>query len=102
MGSVIRSIFFEYRTNEATHFARRNYFYALFATNKAKHILNRLVSCSCSDKMYVKSIKKNQKKSHLASLPFLYLSTFSKCKDVSGASSDRIIYFNKNKFAPNR
>ena len=40
-GSVIRNNFLKYRTNQATLFARRNDFYALFATNKAKHILNR-------------------------------------------------------------
>ena len=34
-GSVIRNIFLEYRTKQATLFARRNDFYALFATNKA-------------------------------------------------------------------
>ena len=40
-GSVIRNNVFEYRTKQATHFARRNDFYALFAPNKAKQILNR-------------------------------------------------------------
>ena len=35
-GSVIRNTFLEYRTKQATHFAQRNDFYALFATNKAK------------------------------------------------------------------
>ena len=35
-GSVIRNNFLEYRTKQATLFARRNDFYALFATNKAK------------------------------------------------------------------
>ena len=63
-GSVIRNNFLEYRTNIATHFARRNDYYALLAINKAKHILNRLFSCYCSDTIYSKSIKKNRKKSH--------------------------------------
>ena len=63
-GSVIRNIFFEYRTNNATHFAQRNDCYALLAKNKAKHIPNRLFSCSCSDTIYSKSIKKNRKMSH--------------------------------------
>ena len=36
-GGVIR----DNRTKQATHFARRIDLYALFATNKAKHILNR-------------------------------------------------------------
>ena len=40
-GSVIRNNFLEYRTEQATLFARRNDFYAPSATNKAKHILNR-------------------------------------------------------------
>ena len=60
-GSVIRNTFFEYRTKQATLFARRNDFYALFATNKAKHILNRHFSYTCSDTIYSKSIKKNRK-----------------------------------------
>ena len=47
--SFIRKIFLEYRTIKNTHFARRNDFYVLLAINKAKHILNRLFSCSCSD-----------------------------------------------------
>ena len=63
-GSVIRNNFLEYRTNKATHFARRNDFYALLAINKAKHILNRLFSCSCSDTIYSKSKKKIRKKCH--------------------------------------
>ena len=41
-GSVIRNNFLGKRTYKATHFARRNDFYALLALNKAKHILNRL------------------------------------------------------------
>ena len=40
-GSIIRYNFFEYRTKQATLFARRNDFYALFAVIKPKHILNR-------------------------------------------------------------
>ena len=91
-GSVIRNTFLEYRTKQATLFARRNDFYALFATNKAKHILNRHFSCSCSATIYRKSIKKNRKKSPIfESLPFLYYSTFPECKGGSRVSSDRII-----------
>ena len=63
-GSVIRNNFLEYKTNKATHFARRNDYYALLAINKAKHILNRLFSCSCSVTIYSKKIKKNRKKFH--------------------------------------
>ena len=71
-GSVIRNNILEYRTKQATLFAQRNDFYALFATNKAKHILNKLFSCSCSDTIYSKSIKKNRKSLIFDSLPFLY------------------------------
>ena len=63
-GSVMRNNFLEYRTKQATLFARRNDFYALFATNKAKYLLNMHFSCSCSDTIYGKSITKNRKKSH--------------------------------------
>ena len=63
-GSVINNNFLENRTKLATLFARRNDFYALFATNKEKHILIRHFSCSCRDTIYSKSIKKNRKKSH--------------------------------------
>ena len=63
-GSIINNNFLEYRTKQATLFARRNDFGALFATNKAKHILSRQFSCACSDTIYSKSIKKNRKKSH--------------------------------------
>ena len=38
--SVISNSFLEHRTKQATLFARQNDLYALFATNKAKHILN--------------------------------------------------------------
>ena len=63
-GSVIRNNFHEYRTYKATHFARRNDCYALLAKNKENHILDRLFSCSCSDTIYSKSIKKIRKKAH--------------------------------------
>ena len=63
-GSVIRNNFLEYRTKQATLFARRNELYALLATNITKPILNMHVSCSCSDTIYRKSKKKNRKKSH--------------------------------------
>ena len=58
-GSVIRYNFLEYRTNLSAHFAQRNYFYALLAINKAEHKLIRRFSCSCSDTIYSKRIKKN-------------------------------------------
>ena len=94
-GSVIRNIFFEYRTNQAPLFARRNDLYALLATNKAKPILNMHVSCSCSDTIYSKSKQKNRKKSHFLKFIISLLSAFSECKGVSRASSDRIIHLKK-------
>ena len=90
-GSVIRNNFLEYRTKQATIFARRNDLYTLFATNNAKHILNLHFSCSCSDTIYSKSIKKIEKSPIFESLPFLYKSTFHECKGGSRASSDCII-----------
>ena len=71
-GSVTRNNFLEYRTKQATLFARRNDSYALFATNKAKYILNRHFSRSCSDTIYGKGIKKNRKSPIFESLPYLY------------------------------
>ena len=93
--SVIRNNFLENRTNKAAHFAQRNNYYALLAINKAKLILNRLFSCSCSDTISSKSIMKHRKSPIFESLAFLYKSTFSECKSGSHASSDRVIYFNK-------
>ena len=60
---VIRNNFLEFRTKQATLFARRNNLFALFATNTLKHILNRHFSRSCSDTVYSKNIKKNRRKS---------------------------------------
>ena len=40
-GSVIKNNFLEYRTKQATLFAQRNDFNAMFARNKAKHVLIR-------------------------------------------------------------
>ena len=44
----------------------------------------------------VKVKRKIENSPTFESLPFPYQSTFSECKGVSRASSDRIIYFNKN------
>ena len=63
-GSVIRNNIPEYRTKQVILFARRNDCYAMVATNKAKHILNKHFSSSCSDTIYSKTIKKNRKKTH--------------------------------------
>ena len=62
--SIIRNNFLEYRTKQAKLFPLRNDCYALFAIDKAKHILNKHFSRSCSDTIYSKIIKKNRKKSH--------------------------------------
>ena len=102
-GGVIRHNFLDNRTKQATLFARRIDFYAFSATNKAKHLLNRHFSRSCSDTIYSTSIKKIRKSHFFESLPFLYNSAFSECKRVSSTSSDRIICFSKKiKLAPNR
>ena len=70
---VLLGILFLYHgTKQATFIARQIDFYALFFRNKAKHILNRHFSCSCSDTFYSKSIKKIQKRPFFESLPFLY------------------------------
>ena len=71
-GSAIRKKFLEYSTKQATLFARRNDFYALFTTNNAKQILIRHFSCSCSDTIYSNSFKKIEKSPIFESLPFLY------------------------------
>ena len=72
-GSVIRNNFLEYRTKqskkegkdqESDFFLDEMFFYTLFATYKGKHILHRHISCSCSNTIYSKIIKKNHKKSH--------------------------------------
>ena len=72
--SVIRSNFLEYRTKQATVFPRINKVYALFATNKEKHIHSRHVSCSCGDTIYSEKYKEKSKKINpiFESLPFLY------------------------------
>ena len=71
-GSVIRNNFLKYRTNKATHFDRRNECYVFLAINKANHILYRLFSCSCSDTIYGKIIKKDRKSPIFESSQFLY------------------------------
>ena len=53
-GNVIRNNFLEYRTNQATIFERRNDFHALFATYKAKYILNMLFCAPVESKIKVK------------------------------------------------
>ena len=43
------------------HFLLKEMFYTLFATNEAKHILDRHFSYSCNDTINSKSLKKNLK-----------------------------------------
>ena len=62
-GSVIRNNFLEYRTKQATLFARRNDFYALFATKK-QNIYSIGIFRAPVVTIYCKSVKKNRKKSH--------------------------------------
>ena len=76
-----------YRTKDAILIGLRNVFNTLLVTNKAKHILNRLFSCSCSDTINIKVLRKIEKSSILKVYHF----------SISRASSDRIINFNKNK-----
>ena len=51
-GIVVMNNFLGYRTKQATFLRDEMIFYALFATKKAKHILNMHFSCSCSDTIY--------------------------------------------------
>ena len=53
-GSIIRNNFLQCRTEKATLFARRNDLHALFATNKAKHILNKHVCAPVVTRFIVK------------------------------------------------
>ena len=61
--SVIRDNFLEYRTKQATPFARRNDFYVLFATNEAKHIFISIFRAPVVTQFIVKILRKI-KKSH--------------------------------------
>ena len=86
--SVIRNNFLEYRTNKATLFAWRNDLYALLVTNKAKHIPNMLVSCSCSETIYNKSTP-----THVERILHVHAKSFF---DKNKRSSSRWILFSKN------
>ena len=59
-----RNIVFEYRTNKATHFARRTDCYALLAINKTKHMINRRFRAPVVTQFIVKVNRKIEKKSH--------------------------------------
>ena len=80
------------------HFLRDETIYMhCLLKNKAKHILNRHVSSSCSDTIYSKSTKKNRKNPHFRKFIISLLVQIFECKGVSSVSSDHIIYFNKEK-----
>ena len=63
-GSVIRNNFLVYRTTQAILLRDKMIFMHCSLQIKQKNILNKHLSCSCSDIIYSKSIKKNRKKSH--------------------------------------
>ena len=71
-GSVIRNIFLEYRTKQATLFGRKMIFMHCSLQIKQNILLNMHFSCSCCDTIYSESIKKNEKSPIFESLPFLY------------------------------
>ena len=57
--SGIRNNFLEYRTKEDNIFVRQTAFLYIIRYKKAKHILNRHISCSCSNTIYSLSIQKS-------------------------------------------
>ena len=60
-GSIIRNYFLEYKTLPYILFARRNDIYALFATNKAKHMLHRHFCIPVVTQFIVKLLRKIEK-----------------------------------------
>ena len=71
-GSAMRSNFLEYRTKQATLFARRNDFYAL--SLKIKHNIYSIgiYHAPVVTQLIVKVLKKSKKVPFFDSLPFLY------------------------------
>ena len=69
-GSVIRNNFLEYRTNKATHFARRNDLYALLAKIKQNIYSIDFYQGPVVTKLMVKVKRKIVIKSHFQNLPF--------------------------------
>ena len=100
-GSVIRNNFLENRNKQATLFARRNDFYALFATNNTKHILKRYFSCSCSDTIY--KYKENSKKVPFLKVYHILISQhFANVKVVVVQAVIALYILMKNMLAPTR
>ena len=60
-GSDVKILFLNTKLNTSSFFALQKVFHTLFATNIAKHIPYRHISCSYSDTIYRKSIKINHK-----------------------------------------
>ena len=71
-GSVIKNNFLEYRTKQATLLRDEMIFMHCSLQIRQKNILNRHLSCSCSDIIYSKSVKKIEKSPIFESLSFLY------------------------------
>ena len=82
-------IFLNIKLNKP-HFLRDEMIFMHCLLQIKQNILNRHFSCSGSYTICSKSIKKTRKVSFLK---VNHKSTFSVCKGVSRASSDRIIYF---------
>ena len=95
-GSIIRNTFLKAELKRL-HFLRNEMICMHCSLQKKQNIyLIDIFRASIVIQFIVKVLRlKNRKKNIFESVPFLYLSTFSKCKGVSRASSDRIIYFNK-------
>ena len=95
-GIVNRNSFLEYRTKQATLFSRRNDFMHCSLQVKQNTYSKGIFRASVVTQFIVKVQRQIEKSPIFESLPFLYQSTFSKCKGVSRASSDVMIYFDKN------
>ena len=97
-----KSILLNTEQNKSIYLCDEMFYIHCWLQIKQKSILNRHISCSCSDPIYRKSIKKKAKSLFFDRIPFLYQLTISECKDVSHVSSDHKIYLQKEKLVPNR
>ena len=85
------------------HFWCDEMIFIYFSLQIKQNIYIKGIFCAPVVTQFIVKVKRKIEKSPIfESLPFLYQSTFSECKGVSRARSDRIIYFNKIKLAPNR
>ena len=101
-GSAIKNNFLDYRTKQAKLFARRNDFYALFASNKAKHILNRHFCAPVVTQFIVKYKEKSKKVPFLKVYHFSISQHFSNVKVVVVQAVIAQYNLIKNKLPPNR